>query len=51
MLVQGVRLICDLFYKAITSSIIDLGQKFLMVSAIYGQTFLKMEEKNFEIFE
>ena len=48
---QGVRLFCDLFKKAITSSIIDLGQKFLMVSAIYGQTFWKMEKKFLKIFE
>ena len=37
--VQGVRVTFHLFQKAITSSKIDLEQKFLLVSAIHGLPF------------
>ena len=36
---QGVRLVYDLFQKPISSLIIDLGQKFLLVSANHGLPF------------
>ena len=36
---QGVRVTFHLFQKAITSSKIDLEQKFLLVSAIHGLPF------------
>ena len=44
--VQGVRLTFHLFQKAITWPIIDLGQKFLLVSAIYGLPFC-LKQKHF----
>jgi len=37
--IQGVRLPFHLFQKAMTSSRIDLEQKFLLVSAIHGLPF------------
>ena len=37
--IQGVRLTNDLFQKPVFSSIIDLGQKFLLMSAIHGLPF------------
>ena len=38
-LIQGVRLVYDLFQKPISSLIIDLGQKFLLMSANHGLPF------------
>ena len=48
---QGVRLTFHLFQKAITWPIIDLGQKFLLVSAIYGLPFCLKQKNFFENFE